>query len=79
MKEDEIQEYISIEFNIKPPKDFRHSVINTIVLLLKEISDAEDYQRWSDVDTVILNDNIEKAKKELDNLKIIKLEGDNLC
>lgn len=79
MKEDEIQEYISIKFDLKPPTDFRHSVINTIVLLLKEISDTEDYQRWDDIDVAILNDNIKKAKRELDNLKIIKLEEDNLC
>lgn len=79
MKEDESQEYIGIKFDLKPPTDFRHSVINTIVLLLKEISDAEDYQRWDDIDTAILNDNIEKAKRELDNLKIIKLKEDNLC
>ena len=79
MKENENQEYISIKFDLKPPKDVRHSTINTIVLLLREIADMEDWQQWEDLDTAILNDNIEKIKRELDNLKIVKFEEDNLC
>lgn len=74
----EKQEYISILFNLKPPKDVRHSTINTIVLLLREISDMEDWQQWEGIDTQILNDNIEKMKNELNNLKIIELE-DKRC
>lgn len=79
MKEDEIQEYISIKFDLKPPKDTRHSIINTIVLLLREISDMENWQQWEEIDTLVLNDKIEQVKRELDNLKIIKLEEDNPC
>ncbi|MCI8617557.1 MAG: hypothetical protein HFJ60_04860 [Clostridia bacterium] len=71
---EENQEYISILFDLKPPKNTKHSIINTIVLFLKNIADMEDYQNWDDIDTIIFNDNIEKMKKELDNLKIIELE-----
>lgn len=78
MKE-ENQEYISIKFNLKPPKDTTHSIVNTIVLLLKEICDMEDWQQWEEIDTLVLNNKIEQMKRELDNLKIIKLEEDNLC
>lgn len=78
MKE-ENQEYISIVFDIKPPEDTRHSIINTIVLLLRDIANMEDWQQWENLDTAILNDNIEKIKRELDNLKIIKFEEDNQC
>ena len=35
----------------------------------------EDYQKWDEVDTEIFNNNIEKIKRELDNLKIIKYES----
>lgn len=67
-------EYISITFDLKPPKDTRHSIINTIVLLLRDIANMEDYHQWEELDTFILNDNIERMKNELDNLKIIELE-----
>lgn len=70
----ENQEYISITFDLKPPKNVRHSIINTIVLLLREIIDTEDYQQWEDIDALLLNNNIDRAKKELDSLKIIKYE-----
>ena len=69
------QEYISIVFDLKPPKDISKSIINTIVLLLRSIADMEDYQKWDEVDTEIFNNNIEKIKRELDNLKIIKYES----
>ncbi len=70
----ENQEYISITFDLKPPKDVRHSIINTIVLLLSNIVNMEDCNQWDNIDTVIFNDNIEKIKKELDTLKIIDLK-----
>lgn len=70
----EEEKYISILFDLKPPKNVRDSIINTIVLLLKEIAGTEDYQQWEDIDTLILNDNIDRAKRELDSLKIIKYE-----
>lgn len=73
------EENIGISFELKSPKDFRHSTINTIVLLLRDIADLEDCQRWDDLDTAVLNDIIEKAKRELDNLKIIKFEEDKQC
>ena len=57
---EENQEYISILFDLKPPKNTKHSIINTIVLFLKNIADMEDYQNWDDIDTIIFNDNIEK-------------------
>lgn len=79
MEDDEIQEYISIKFDLIPPKDTRHSIISTIVLLLREISDMEDWKQWEKIDTLVLNNKIEQIKRELDNLKIIKLEEDNLC
>ncbi len=79
MKEDENQEYISITFDLKPPKDSRHNIINTIALLLSAIEKMEDYEQWNEMDTQILNTTIEQAKAELDNLKIIKFEEDNLC
>ena len=70
----EEEKYISILFDLKPPKNVRDSIINTIVLFLKEIAGTEDYQQWEDIDTLILNDNIDRAKRELDSLKIIKYE-----
>lgn len=79
MKEDENQEYISILFYLKPPKDARHSIINTIVLLLREIAYMEDWQQWEEIDTLVLNDKIEQIKREFDNLKIIKFEEDDQC
>ena len=78
MKE-ENQEYISIVFDLNPPKDATHSIVNTIVLLLKEICDMEDWQQWKEIDTLVLNNKIEQMKRELDNLKIIKLEEEKLC
>lgn len=70
--EENNQEYISVEFALKAPNDFRKSTINTIVLLLRDIADMEKWQEWEDSDTLILNDRIEQIKRELDNLKIIK-------
>lgn len=66
------QEYISVEFALKAPNDFRKSTINTIVLLLRDIADMEEWQEWEDSDTLILNDRIEQIKRELDNIKIVK-------
>ena len=79
MNEENKQEYLSIKFDLKAPDDFRHSTINTIILLIRDIANMEDYQRWGGMDTLVLNENIEKAKRELDNLKIIKFEEDNKC
>lgn len=79
MKEDEKQEYISIKFDLRPPKDVRHSILNTTTLLLREISNMEDYQEWEYIDTIILNDNIERMQRELESLKIIKFEEDEQC
>lgn len=70
--EENNQEYISVEFALKAPNDFRKSTINTIVLLLRDIADMEEWQEWEDSDTLILNDRIEQIKRELDNLKIVK-------
>ena len=66
------QEYISVEFALKAPNGFRKSTINTIVLLLRDIAEMEEWQKWENSDTLILNDIIEKIKRELDNLKIVK-------
>lgn len=66
------QEYISVEFALKAPNGFQKSTINTIVLLLRDIADMEEWQEWEDSDTLILNDRIEQIKRELDNLKIVK-------
>lgn len=79
MNEENKQEYLSIVFDLKPPKDTTHSIVNTIVLLLREICDMEDWQQWEEIDTLVLNNKIEQMKRELDNLKIIKLEEDNKC
>lgn len=73
--EEQNQEYISIVFDLKPTKEISKSIINTTVLLLRSIADIEDYQKWDEVDTEIFNNNIEKIKRELDNLKIIKYES----
>lgn len=73
--EEQNQEYISIVFDLKPTKEISKSIINTIVLLLRSIADMEEYQKWDEVDTEIFNNNIEKIKRELDNLKIIKYES----
>ncbi len=73
--EEQNQEYISVVFDLKPTKKFQKSIINTIVLLLRSIADMEEYQKWDEVDTEIFNNNIEKIKRELDNLKIIKYES----
>ncbi len=66
------QEYISVVFALKAPNDSRKSTINTIVLLLRDIVDMEEWQEWEDLYTLILNDRIEQIKRELDNLKIVK-------
>ncbi len=72
-----MEEYISIKFDLKLPQNTRQSILNTIVLLLRDIASMEDYQSWDDFDTVILNKNIERIKKELNNLKIIKFEAED--
>ena len=69
------QEYISIVFDLKPTKEISKSIINTIVLLLRNIVDMEDYKQWDATDTEFFNDNIDRIKRELDNLKIIKYES----
>ena len=69
--EEQNQEYISIVFDLKPTKKFQKSIINTIVLLLRDIAEIEDYHQWTECDIGILNDDIEKIKRELDNLKVI--------
>lgn len=80
MNEDK-QEYISIKFDLKAPQDYRQSIINTIVLILNNIRNMQKYKEWNNIDTIILNDNIERAKRELDSLKIIKYNQleDNQC
>lgn len=70
--EDNKQDYISIKFDLKAPQNYKQSVINTIVLILDNIRNMEEYKEWDNIDTIILNDNIERAKRELDSLKIIK-------
>lgn len=73
--EEQNQQYISIVFNLESTQRISKSIINTIVLLLRSIADMEEYQKWDEVDTEIFNNNIEKIKRELDNLKIIKYES----
>ena len=70
--EDNKQDYITIKFDLKAPKDYKQSVINTIVLILDNIRNLEEYKEWDNIDTIILNDNIERVKRELDSLKIIE-------
>lgn len=72
------QDYLSIQFDLKAPEDPRHSVINTIVLLLGEIKEMEDWQQQEEFDTIVFNDKIEQIKKELDNLKILEIKNDNI-
>ena len=79
MNKENKQEYLIIVFDLKPPKDTTHSIVNTIVLLLREICDMEDWQQWEETDTLVLNNKIEQMKRELNNLKIIKFEEDNKC
>lgn len=71
MGEENIQNYIRIVFDLNSPSDYRQSVINSIVLLLKDIADMEEYHEWDEIDTQILNSNIEKMKNELDNSGIV--------
>lgn len=78
MSEEDKQEYLSIKFDLKAPNDVRNSTINTIVLLIRDIANMEDYQSWNDIGTLLLNDSIEKAKRELDNLKIGKVKDNQL-
>lgn len=70
----EEETYTSILFDLKSPNNYRHSVINSLVLLLRDIASMEECQRWDKINVQILNENIERMKKELDNLKIIKFE-----
>lgn len=79
MGEENTQNYISILFDLKSPSDYRQSVINSIVLLLKDIADMEEYHEWDEIYTQILNSNIEKMKNELDNLKMIRFKEDEQC
>lgn len=74
MEEEKKQEYLSIKFDLKPPKNIKQSIINTIVLLLDDIRNMEDYREWNNIDTIILNNNIEKVKSELDSLKVIEFK-----
>lgn len=69
-------EYITIKFDLKAPENFVQSTINTIILILDNIRNMENFKEWDNIDTQILNDNIEKAKKELNSLKIIKFKED---
>lgn len=73
---EEKQEYISIIFDIKPPQNTRQSIINTLILLVQGIANIEDFTQFTEIDVKVLNDNIEKAKQELDNLKIIEIKED---
>lgn len=70
------EKYISILFDLKVPEDSRDSTINTIVLLLREIRDMKDLKQMGELDVFLFNENIERMKKELDNIKIIKYEAD---
>lgn len=79
MEEENAQNYISILFDLKSPTDYNRSVLNSIVLLLKDISDMEEYHEWDEIDTYIFNDKIKKMKNELDNLKIIRFKEDKQC
>lgn len=76
MGEENTQSYISILFDLKSPTNYNRSAINSIVLLLKDISDMEEFHKWDEIDTHIYNDKIEKMKNELDNLKIIRFKED---
>lgn len=71
--EENIQDYISICFDIKPPNNVTDSIINTIVLRLRDIVNMEQQREWDNTDTVLFNDKIDRMIKELENLKIIKL------
>lgn len=66
--------YISIQFDLKSPKNYRQSVLNSIVLLLQEIRSIEDFPQLKAIDIAVLNNNIDKMKIELDNLKIIEFK-----
>ena len=79
MNEENKQEDLGITFKLNTPEDITHSIFNTIILLLRDIADMEDYHSWDNTCSAILNNKIEKAKRELDNLKIIKFEEDNKC
>ena len=70
--EDNKQDYISIMFDLKAPQNYKQSVINTIVLILDDIRQMEEYKEWDNIDTIILNNNIERAKRELDSLKMME-------
>ena len=67
---------LGFEFELISPENYRQSVINTIVLLLHDIRNIEEDFKWTDLEIEVLNDTIERAKKELDNLKINKVEED---
>lgn len=67
---------LGFEFELISPENYRQSVINTIVLLLHDIRNIEEDFKWTDLEIKVLNDTIERAKKELDNLKINKVEED---
>ena len=65
---------ITINFELKPPKTYNQSIINTIVLILDNIRNMEKFQEWEDIDTQIFNDNIDRAINELESLKITKFK-----
>jgi hypothetical protein len=63
-------ENIIISFNLKIPDNVTDSIINTLILQLRDIKEMEEQREWDNTDTVILNNIIEKMKQELNNLKI---------
>lgn len=67
---EEKQDYLSIHFNLKPPEELRQSMINTIVLLLRDINEMKNWKQWEEFDIIVFNDKIEQIKKELDYLQI---------
>lgn len=67
-------DYISVIFRLKPPKTYHQSIINTIVLILNNIRNMEKFQEWDDIDTLIFNDNIDRAINELESLRITKFK-----
>lgn len=69
-----MEQNISIMFELKSPEKYPQSIINTVVLLLREIATMSDYNNWDELNIKIYNNAIEKAKAELDNLKIITIE-----
>ena len=71
--EEDTPAYISVCFDLKSPSNVIDSTINTIILQLRDIVEMEQQREWDNTDTVLLNHNIDRIIKELENLKIIKL------